>query len=331
MKLRTIFLLILVLAGLYFLGYLDGQQLIGRAASFFQQEHAEIIIEDTEIPLEVHFCPRENCMQEILEIMEGSQEVQCAFFDLNLEPLIALLKEKHALVVMDNENGAGLDFARIDGKQGLMHNKFCILDKEIVITGSFNPTENGNFKNNNNVVIIYSKKLAENYLQEFEELWRGEFGKGKVTQTPSLILNGKLLENYFCPEDWCANKVLEELQAANESIHFMTFSFTHEKIGDALVEKFNQGVEVKGIFEKSQNNAFTQFEKLKEGGIPVQWDNNKYNMHHKVFIIDGKTVITGSFNPTKNGDTRNDENLLIIHDQNIAEKFEEEFAQLTEE
>ncbi|MBI1969670.1 phospholipase, partial [Candidatus Woesearchaeota archaeon] len=70
---------------------------------------------------------------------------------------------------------------------------------------------------------------------------------------------------------------------------------------------------------------------LKEGGIPVQRDNNKYNKHQKVFNIDGKTVITGSFNPTKNGDTRNDENLLIIHDQNIAEKFEEEFAQLTEE
>ena len=36
-------------------------------------------------------------------------------------------------------------------------------------------------------------------------------------------------------------------------------------------------------------------------------------MHHKVFIIDEEIVITGSFNPSKNADTRNDENILIIN------------------
>ena len=51
-------------------------------------------------------------------------------------------------------------------------------------------------------------------------------------------------------------------------------------------------------------------------------------MHHKVFIIDGKTVITGSFNPTEGGDKRNDENILIIRDEGIAQKFREEFEQI---
>ena len=54
-------------------------------------------------------------------------------------------------------------------------------------------------------------------------------------------------------------------------------------------------------------------------------------MHHKVFIIDNRTVITGSFNPTKNGDTRNDENILIIHDEKIAGKYLEEFNELNKE
>ncbi len=51
-------------------------------------------------------------------------------------------------------------------------------------------------------------------------------------------------------------------------------------------------------------------------------------MHHKVLIIDEETVITGSFNPTKNGDEGNDENVLIIHDKEIAKKFLGEFNYL---
>ena len=48
-------------------------------------------------------------------------------------------------------------------------------------------------------------------------------------------------------------------------------------------------------------------------------------MHHKVFIIDQETVITGSFNPTNAGDSKNDENILIIKDKGIAKQFKEEF------
>ena len=51
-------------------------------------------------------------------------------------------------------------------------------------------------------------------------------------------------------------------------------------------------------------------------------------MHNKVFVIDNKTVITGSYNPTKNANERNDENILIIHDKKIAEKFLNEFNNL---
>ncbi|MBT4150600.1 phospholipase, partial [Candidatus Woesearchaeota archaeon] len=51
-------------------------------------------------------------------------------------------------------------------------------------------------------------------------------------------------------------------------------------------------------------------------------------MHHKVFIIDGKTVVTGSFNPSKNGDSRNDENILIIRDETIASRYLAEYERL---
>ena len=51
-------------------------------------------------------------------------------------------------------------------------------------------------------------------------------------------------------------------------------------------------------------------------------------MHHKVFIIDNETIATGSFNPTLSADTKNDENLLIMHDKKIADAFMKEFENL---
>jgi phosphatidylserine/phosphatidylglycerophosphate/cardiolipin synthase-like enzyme len=43
--------------------------------------------------------------------------------------------------------------------------------------------------------------------------------------------------------------------------------------------------------------------------------------HNKVIIIDGETVITGSFNFTKAAEENNAENLLVIHDKKLAERY----------
>jgi len=60
-------------------------------------------------------------------------------------------------------------------------------------------------------------------------------------------------------------------------------------------------------------------------GMNVKKDTNKYKMHHKVFIIDNETVVTGSFNPTASAENKNDENIIIIKDKVIAGSFLKEF------
>lgn len=57
-------------------------------------------------------------------------------------------------------------------------------------------------------------------------------------------------------------------------------------------------------------------------------DGNCYIMHHKVIIIDGRTVITGSFNFTGSAQTQNDENVLIIEDAGLAARYTEEFERV---
>ena len=97
-----------------------------------------------------------------------------------------------------------------------------------------------------------------------------------------------------------------------------------------MIKKFKAGIDVKGIFEK--RGAFTkhsEFIKMKLEGLPVQVDRNRYNMHHKVIIIDNSCVITGSYNFSKNASLRNDENILIIHNHDIAGLFIDEFNRLS--
>ncbi|MBW3016989.1 phospholipase, partial [Candidatus Woesearchaeota archaeon] len=95
-----------------------------------------------------------------------------------------------------------------------------------------------------------------------------------------------------------------------------------------LIEKHLHGIDVKGIVEKSRiGQEYNQYKNL-ANKVDVITDNSEYTMHNKVFIIDNKTVVTGSFNPTESADTRNDENMLIIHDTEIAAKFIEEFNAL---
>ena len=290
------------------------------------------IPEETAKNPEVYFCPREDC-SKVLEssIASANNSVHCAFYDLNLKNVINELsmKSKNAdvklVIEKDNyEEQIKGNAVKLDSNPSLMHDKFCVIDDYIVVTGSFNPTENDNYKNNNNVVVFYSKSLAANYEDEFNEMWEGVYSKGDKVKNPIIYINSMKIENYFCPEDKCADKIINLIENAKYSVYFMTFSFTNEEIGDALIKK--DELQIKGIFDSSQaSGKYSQLERLQGFKLDVKKDSNKYKMHHKVFIIDNETVATGSFNPTLSGDTRNDENLLIIHDKEIAKEFLEEF------
>ncbi len=284
--------------------------------------------------MEIYFCPTDNCEEAVLEFLNSAEEnIYCSLFEVSLPSIQNKLVEKSrridVKVVIDDTyiDRFNRPFVKKD-KWGLMHNKFCVVDKNKLFTGSMNPTNNGVNKNNNNLLLINSKVLADNYLAEFNEMWDGQFKGGEVTKNQAVELSGILVKNYFCPEDGCAAKVKEELEKAEESIYFMTFSFTHQSIANILLLKKQEGLDIKGVMEARQVTKYSKFQQLEYQGIDVVKDVNKQNMHHKVFIIDDKCVVTGSFNPTNGGDTRNDENILVICDRGIVSKFKEEFDKI---
>lgn len=286
------------------------------------------VVKEYTLPTEVYFCPRENCTAVLMNYFSNANKIDCAMYDLNVPELVSILKDKNARMVMDDDGAAKELNPVIDSKYSQMHNKFCVLDDQMVITGSFNPTLGTGIElNNNNVVVLHSKNIASVYENEFAQLYSGTFSDRKEGNNDEHVfyVNNDRVEVYFCPQNWCANKVIYTLDKAKQGIYFMTYSFTHDQIGDILIKKKNQGIFIKGLMEKSQNSKYSEFNKLNESGMDVVWDKNKGLMHNKVFIIDDSVVITGSFNPTLNGDTSNDENLVIIYNSEIANRYIKEF------
>ena len=69
------------------------------------------------------------------------------------------------------------------------------------------------------------------------------------------------------------------------------------------------------------NHRYSSATFLYNQGIPVKIDTRHAIAHNKIMLIDGETVITGSFNFTKAPEENNAENLLVIHDKKLAERY----------
>ena len=271
----------------------------------------------------VHFCPRENCMEFLDDALAEGGKVECAFYSINLYNTTHLLEEKNALVFVDNSTmPASYKQAIPLTVQGLMHHKFCVLDSGVVTTGSFNPTFQSNNQDNNDLFIISSPYLAQNYAAEIQYL----AGNAVTTPFPKVMHNGFLIENYFCPRDDCESRILDAMGQAKRSVYFMEYTFTSNPIEGELTTLHRKGLAVEGVIEKFQSANKDTYLSLSRSGIDVWWDGNPKLMHHKVMIIDNSTVVFGSFNPTAAANTINRENVLIIHDPAIAQKFLEEYV-----
>ncbi|HEX8682137.1 MAG TPA: phospholipase D-like domain-containing protein [Ardenticatenaceae bacterium] len=234
------------------------------------------------------------------------------------EPFI-LLEDAGVTVVGGNSNA-------------IMHNKFVVVDNAAVWTGSWNLTENDTYRYNNHAILIRSTDLARNYTATFEKMWEEQaFGRQREPggTRPRLTIGGVAFENYFSPEDGVAEQLVNLIGSAEESVEFMAFSFTSDPIGQALLEAADAGVEVRGVFETTGSNTeFSEYGALRSAGLAVLQDGNPYLMHHKVFIVDQRFVVLGSYNFSQNAETDNDENLLIVDDPRLASQFLAEFERV---
>lgn len=142
------------------------------------------------------------------------------------------------------------------------------------------------------------------------------------------LLETEIIGVYFSPNGGAASQVINWIDRANETIHVLIYSFTNDDIGDAVVRAYLRGVEIKVVFETKQVSQYSEYRKLRFTGIHVRNDTNSGLMHHKVAVIDGYIILTGSFNWSASAEERNNENLMVIRSENLATTFEEEIQRI---
>jgi len=127
---------------------------------------------------------------------------------------------------------------------------------------------------------------------------------------------------YFSPHGGCTDAIVNELDKAKNTVLVQAYSFTSYRIAKALLDAHKRGIKVEVILDKSQRtDQYSSATFLYNQGIAVKIDAQHAIAHNKIMIIDGETVITGSFNFTKAAEEKNAENLLVIHDKKLAEQY----------
>ena len=238
---------------------------------------------------------------------------------------------------------------------GIMHNKFVIFDADdvnanlpLVWTGSTNwSVSQIDGPDRNSAIVIQDQALAQVYKLEFEEMWGSntatpnvafsKFGFYKTDNTPhNLVIGGKVVQSYFSPTDGTNAQIIAAINSANSDIDIATMLITRSDIRNALINKFNSGFTNINLVADTQNPASNQFSTIQSALSPghvVSYTSSGI-MHHKFMVIDNfdstsdPLVVVGSHNWSNSAETKNDENMVIVHDATVANQYYQAFAYL---
>lgn len=243
------------------------------------------------------------------------------------------------------------DYDAANAGIGLHHNKFFVfdyregqLDKILVWTGSWNPTDPGTNDDMQNAIEIQDQALAGAYTAEFNEMWgsdtdtpnatQSRFGARKMDNTPHVFnINGVQVEGYFSPSDRTTSQIINTLNKAQSSINIAMLTLTRFDIAATLKTKKDAGLKVRGILDNGTDSG-SQYSFLLSSGLDFRIDPNATALlHHKYAVVDAERslgtpsqyVITGSHNWSSAAENSNNENTLIILDSRVGNLYLQEF------
>lgn len=142
---------------------------------------------------EAHFSPGENCRRQLLDLLTSAhQSIDISVFTISDDRLADAILTAHkrgvnVRLLTDNDKARdqGSDIfylidqglsVRMDSSENHMHHKFAIIDKKVLVNGSFNWTRSATEYNQENILVTDDSSLVSAYLAEFESLWQ-EFNK----------------------------------------------------------------------------------------------------------------------------------------------------------
>jgi phosphatidylserine/phosphatidylglycerophosphate/cardiolipin synthase-like enzyme len=205
----------------------------------------------------------------------------------------------------------------------LMHHKFMLIDQKGVWTGSTNLTWGAFERNNENSLWLLDVGLVQAYRAEFDAIFAGQ--ENDLGRSHGFWLGATEGRVYFSPAGGLKARqaILDLVQRSSHEIWVAAFVLTDRRIVQALTSAHQRGVQVRVVID-GRNLENSREELLGLAGIEVRRDGNPYAMHHKVMVLDREWVVTGSYNFTHSAFGRNNENLLILRDGALAQRYRRE-------
>ena len=283
---------------------------------------------------------RMDVTQALLDARARGVRVRVITDDARLSNEWVLTLREAGVPVWTDSVGPGASF--------YMHNKFAVRDfgnadsaDDRVWCATYNANE-GDLRADCALELPHTG-IARAFRAEFEQMWgdtgmvpdpaRAKFHRGKsdVIETHLFELDGWPVELYFAPQDRPVDTVAVRVAAAEQQVLFAIFSYTHQGVGDAMIDRWDEGVWVGGVIDRSglrQQGA--QYPRLVDAGIPVYEDSVPFGekiLHTKLMVIDSLVTVVGSANWSGNGNEHNDEYLFVLHHPGLARRFLEELHQ----
>lgn len=138
---------------------------------------------------------------------------------------------------------------------------------------------------------------------------------------------------YFSPNGGAEQAVVQAIRHARRRILVQAYTFSSPPIYQALAAAKLRGVAVALLLDQQTRNADgrgtgARFDQAYGIAVAVDTAGGKGIAHSKVIVIDEATVITGSFNFSRQAETLNVENLLVFHDSpELARAFAQQWMQ----
>jgi len=150
--------------------------------------------------------------------------------------------------------------------------------------------------------------------------------------TGSAQAQGLQAAPFFQPFDDSRAAVMAELDQAKKSVHVAQYNIRDEAFALKLLALKARGIDVQLVIDakNAANSWNTLDDSMEARGLPVhrRLHQGYAIMHHKFTVIDGATVITGSFNWNETARLSNDENMVVIRSRALATDYESEFQEL---
>jgi mitochondrial cardiolipin hydrolase len=138
------------------------------------------------------------------------------------------------------------------------------------------------------------------------------------------------MDAFFFPNKKNVDKIVQYINMAKKTCYICVFNVTNDDLCKAVLGRHKAGVDVKIITDdECSTNKGSDIQKFADAGIEVRTDDAPtYHMHDKFMVVDGKFVLTGSFNWTFQAGSSNQENVLVVDHPYYCEKYSKEFDTL---